>query len=110
MHLIKRPFIKAVLLTLVLSAQIMLCNGQSKSAGKTEITEWQFGKNGAVSITYDDGSYNQFKEPLPIMQNLNLPATFFIITSGIPQSKYHDGFNGRPVKHIMAESATIPTN
>src|SRR5665213_2246863 len=110
MHLIRRQFIKVALLTIIVGAQSILCYGQSKSAGQTEIMEWQYGKNGAVSITYDDGSYNQFKEALPIMERLNLPATFFIITGGIPGSKYHGRFIGRPVKQIIAESAAIPTN
>lgn len=87
---------------------VLICNAQS--VGKTEITEWQYGKNGAVSITYDDGSYNQFKGALPVMERLKLPATFFIITGGIPGSKYHGRFVGRPVKDIIAETATIPTN
>ena len=84
--------------------------GQSSPAGKTTVTEWQYGKNGALSITYDDGSYNQFKDALPIMEKLHLPATFFIITGGIPGSKYHGRFIGRPVKDIIAETATIPTS
>ncbi|WP_183572240.1 polysaccharide deacetylase family protein [Mucilaginibacter sp. X5P1] len=78
--------------------------------GHTEITKWQYGKNGAVSITYDDGNINQFKYALPIMERLKLPATFFIITGGIPGSTYHGKFIGRPVKDIISESATIPTN
>lgn len=78
--------------------------------GHTEITKWPEGKNGALSITYDDGSRNQFKYALPIMERLKLPATFFVITGGIPGSKYHGRFIGRPVKTIIAESATVPTN
>lgn len=78
--------------------------------GQTEITEWQYDKDGAVSITYDDGSYNQFTKALPIMERLKIPATFFIITGGIPGSKYHGRFIGRPVKSIIAESAMLPTN
>jgi len=78
--------------------------------GKTEITKWQFGKTGAVSLTYDDGSINQFRYALPIMERLKLPATFFVITGGIPESKYHGKFIGRSVKTIIKESATIPTN
>lgn len=91
-----------------MSFEVLICNAQS--VGKTEILEWQYGKNGALSITYDDGSYNQFKEALPVMERLKLPATFFIITGGIPGSKYHGRFIGRPVKEIITESATIPTN
>ena len=36
--------------------------------GQTEITKWQDGKTGAVSITYDDGSINQFRYALPLMR------------------------------------------
>ena len=79
-------------------------------SGHTEITKWPDGKNGALSITYDDGNINQFKYALPIMERLKLPATFFIITGGIPGSKYYGKFIGRPVKTIIAESVTIPTN
>lgn len=77
---------------------------------KTEITKWQDGKNAAVSLTYDDGSINQFKEALPIMNRLSLPATFYIITGQIPGSQYEGKFIGRPVKDIINETATIPTN
>lgn len=83
---------------------------QGNNIGQTTVTEWQYGKSGAVSITYDDGSYNQFKDALPIMERIGLPATFFIITGGIPGSKYQGRFIGRPVKDIIAESATVPTN
>src|ERR1700743_2376815 len=85
-------------------------NGKQVKVGETKITKLQFGKNGAVSLTYDDGSINQFKYALPIMERLKLPATFFVITGGIPGSTYHGKFIGRPVKTIIAESATIPTN
>jgi peptidoglycan/xylan/chitin deacetylase (PgdA/CDA1 family) len=79
-------------------------------AGQTEITRWQYGKNGAVSITYDDGSINQFKKAVPIMNKLNLPGTFFIITGNIPGSDYQPKFIGRPVNEIISESKTVPTN
>src|SRR6059058_5845722 len=78
--------------------------------GKTEITKWQYGKNGAVSLTYDDGSINQFRVAVPIMDSFALPATFFIITGDIPGSRYHGTFIGRPTKAIIAETANIPTN
>ncbi|MBS1525176.1 MAG: polysaccharide deacetylase family protein [Bacteroidetes bacterium] len=78
--------------------------------GTTTVTEWQYGKNGAVSLTYDDASRHQFTRALPIMERLKLPATFFVITGPITGSKYHGKFIGRPVKEIIRESATIPTN
>jgi hypothetical protein len=50
---------------------------------KTEITKWQYGKNGAVSLTYDDGSVNQFRIAVPIMDSFGFPATFDILTGTI---------------------------
>ena len=35
---------------------------------RTEITTWQYGKRGAVSLTYDDGTINQFRVAVPIME------------------------------------------
>jgi peptidoglycan/xylan/chitin deacetylase (PgdA/CDA1 family) len=78
--------------------------------GQTEITKWKDGKAGAVSITYDDGSINQFRYALPVMKRLNLPATFYIITGPIPGSKYQGKFIGRPVHDIITETVTVPTN
>ena len=77
---------------------------------KTEITRWQYAKTTAVSITYDDGSSNQFKTALPIMEKLKLPATFFVITGPIKGSFFPAKFVGRPVKEIISETLTIPTN
>ncbi len=79
-------------------------------AGQTEISKWQYGKTGAVSLTFDDGSINQFRVAAPIMDDLHLPATFFIITGEIPGSQYHGTFVGRPAKAIIEETATVPTS
>ncbi len=70
----------------------------AQQMGKTEITKWQDGKTAAVSITYDDGSSNQFKTALPIMERMKLPATFFVITGPVKGSVYPPKFVGRPVK------------
>ena len=78
--------------------------------GQTEITKWKYGRNGAVSITYDDGSINQFVKAVPIMNQLSMPGTFFINTGSIPGSKYQGKFIGRPVKEIITESKSVPTN
>ncbi|HEY4110802.1 polysaccharide deacetylase family protein [Puia sp.] len=93
------------LVTICLSTS--LCRAQSAT---TTITEWQYGKNGALSITYDDASRHQFTRALPLMQRLKLPATFFVITGPITGSQYHGKFVGRPVQEIIKESATIPTD
>jgi peptidoglycan/xylan/chitin deacetylase (PgdA/CDA1 family) len=101
------PFKSIALLAFTLSS--FIAYGQAQP-GHAEITKWQDAKNGAVSITYDDGNINQFRYALPIMERLKLPATFFIITGGIPGSTYHGRFIGRPVGDIISESATVPTN
>ncbi len=51
-----------------------------KANGQTTIAKWKDDKKAAVSITFDDGNRNQFKYALPILEQLNLPATFYIIT------------------------------
>lgn len=86
------------------------CLAQTAASGTTTITEWQYGKNGAVSLTYDDASRHQFTRALPVMERLKLPATFFVITGPITGSKYQGRFIGRPVQDIIKESATVPTN
>lgn len=100
---------KQSLLFVILLLFVASSHAQIKP-GYTEITKWPDDKNGALSITYDDGNINQFKYALPIMERLKLPATFFIITGGIPGSIYHGRFIGRPVKNIIAQSAATPTN
>ena len=89
---------------------ISSCTEKSKLTGQTEITKWKDGKLGAVSITYDDGIRTQFSEVLPIMDKLQLPATFFVITGPIKESNYPAKFVGRPVKEIINETAHIATN
>ena len=101
--------IKKSLFFILISSLAWAAKGQS-AIGRTEICKWQYNKKGAVSITYDDGSINQFRYALPVMEKLKLPATFFIITGGLPGSKYHGKFIGRPVKNIIAETIAIPTN
>ncbi|MGN6617781.1 MAG: polysaccharide deacetylase family protein [Ilyomonas sp.] len=86
------------------------CLLQQNIFSQTTITKWKDDKKGAVSITYDDGSINQFRYALPVMQRLKMPATFFIITGPIPGSKYQGKFIGRPVEDIIKETATVPTN
>ena len=99
--------LKRAAFILMLSYPIHICIAQT---GNTTISKWQDGKNGAVSITYDDASRLQFKRALPLMERMKLPATFFVITGPIAGSKYQGKFVGRPVQEIINESATVPTN
>jgi peptidoglycan/xylan/chitin deacetylase (PgdA/CDA1 family) len=91
---------------------VILCsaniNADEEVVGRTEILKWPGGKKAAVSITYDDGTENQFKVALPIMQRLGLPATFFIITGEVQGSKYKAKYFGKPLQELLHDST--PTN
>jgi peptidoglycan/xylan/chitin deacetylase (PgdA/CDA1 family) len=78
--------------------------------GQTEITTWQDDKAAAISLTFDDGSPNQFSAALPILNELSIPATFFIITGDVKGSLYHGKFIGRPVTDIIKGTADTLTN
>ncbi|MDB5144934.1 MAG: polysaccharide deacetylase family protein [Mucilaginibacter sp.] len=110
MYLTNQINLKTLFLCAAISFGAMLCKGQETAAGTTTVAKWQYGKNGAVSITYDDASRNQFLKALPVMERLKMPATFFVITGPIQGSKYQGEFIGRPVQEIIKESATVPTN
>ena len=103
-------FINKMLITGILNVIFLSAAHAQTSIGQTEITKWQYGKKGAVSITYDDGTINQFRVAVPIMNRLGLPGTFYINTGTLPDSKYTEKFIGRPVGKIIEESKTIPTN
>jgi len=107
MNLIARANLKCLLFTSITCLSTIVCEAQ---VATTTVTEWQYGKNGAVSLTYDDASRHQFTRALPVMERLKLPATFFVITGPITGSKYQGKFIGRPVEEIIKESATIATN
>ena len=85
------------------------CTNPQGNTGTTTITKWQDGKKGAVSLTYDDGSINQFRKAIPLMNELDMPGTFFINTGSFPGSTYRGTFIGRDVKEIIEETATIST-
>jgi peptidoglycan/xylan/chitin deacetylase (PgdA/CDA1 family) len=86
------------------------CTTNKTPVGQTSITEWQGGKTGAVSITYDDGIRTQFSAVLPIMEQMHLPGTFFVITGPIIGSHYPSKFIGRPIKDIISSTAKTPTD
>ncbi len=95
---------------LLLVLTVACSQKDSDNIGQTEIMKWQDGKNGAISLTYDDGSINQFRVALPLMDKQEFPATFYINTGSIPGSKYSAKFIGRPVEEIIKETATAPTD
>ncbi len=77
---------------------------------QTQVLKWQDGKEGCVTLTYDDGSENQFRFAVPLMNERGLPATFFVNTGDIPGSKYQPTFIGRPIQEIVRESKTALTD
>jgi len=85
------------------------CTNNQK-AGETVITTWQNNKSAAVSLTFDDGSPNQFSQALPILNKLNIPATFYIITGEVAGSSYQGKFTGRSVADIIKGTADTLTN
>ena len=95
-----------------LSGLIILfaCANNDKHFGETEIVKWKDNKVGAISITYDDASINQFRQALPIMDTLDFKGTFFINTADIPGSQYAPKFVGRPLPEIVKETTRSPTN
>ncbi len=98
-------------LTVIFLLWLISCSDPDKEPnGYTTIEKWQDGKTAAVSLTYDDGSANQFNVALLIMNRLELPATFFINTGNISGSEYQRKFIGRPIDQIIKETETIPTN
>ncbi len=97
----------ALLLCLIGS---MIYGGCGTQASQTEILKWPAGKRGAVSLTYDGGTINQFRVALPIMNELGFPATFFIVTGEIGGSDYTQTFLGRPIEEIAQDARRSPTD
>lgn len=91
-------------------ATCLLLTFLTSNSQKTEITKWQNGKTAAISLTFDDGSPNQFSVALPMLNELKIPATFFIITGDVAGSQYHGKFIGRPVEDIIRGTADTLTN
>lgn len=85
------------------------CGPKDPIVGQTEITKWQGNKQGAVSITFDDGIVNQLTIAKPILDSLDLKATFYIITGKVEGSG-RGKFIGRNPQEIIDETAQIPTD
>ncbi|MDN3687773.1 polysaccharide deacetylase family protein [Cyclobacterium jeungdonense] len=96
-----------VLLGLIL---IFSCSPErGKQIGVTNVTKWKDDKKTAISITYDDGTINQFTVAKPIMDKFQMPGTFYIITGKIDGSQ-KGKFIGRPKEEIIEETKFTETN
>src|SRR5687767_1487546 len=76
------------------------CSRTEDGVGTSEIMNWENGKQGAISITYDDASINQFRQALPIMDTLGIKGTFFINTAHIRDNRIPPKYIGRPIEEI----------
>ena len=89
---------------------ISCTENEFKPIGHTEITKWKDGKSSAVSLTYDGGTINQFQVALPVMNRLEFPATFFIVTGEVGDSRYERSFIGRSLEEIVSGTEDTLTN
>lgn len=101
---------KSTTLSFALIAFLLSACSERNNEVMTEIANWKGGKNGAISITYDDASINQFRQALPIMDTLGIKGTFFINTAHIQDNQIPPKYFGRPLQEIIRETASQPTN
>ncbi|MFB6249605.1 MAG: polysaccharide deacetylase family protein [Salinibacter sp.] len=98
-------------LAAVVSILAVLAAGPAAAqVGETTIAKWQHGRSGAVSITFDDGTINQFRIARPLLNERGLPGTFYIVTGALPGSRATGRFVGRPVEDIIASTAEDTTS
>lgn len=55
-----------------------------------EVAEIYNFKHCILSITFDDGTQNQFQVAQPILNSRNIPATFYIVTNQLKDSLYRN--------------------
>jgi peptidoglycan/xylan/chitin deacetylase (PgdA/CDA1 family) len=101
---------KAKVTLVIITLYFLSCDIKTtENIGHTIITKWPEDKRSAISITYDDGTINQFTVARPIMNRLGLPGTFYIITGKVEGSGTGQ-FIGRPARQIINETKSIKTN
>jgi peptidoglycan/xylan/chitin deacetylase (PgdA/CDA1 family) len=89
---------------------IFFAGCSSQQTLKTEIAKWQDNKKAAVSLTFDDGTRNQFAVAMPMLDELKMPATFYVITGEIEGSQYQGKYIGRPIDDVIRSTGDTPTN
>lgn len=83
-------------------ALAMCCGGCSKSVskGEYEMAPWPYGKQCAVTFTFDDGCPNQLTAGIPIFEKYNCLATFYLVKDWV-------GGNWAPWDDVSAKGHEI---
>lgn len=75
------------------------------------VQPWPYGKQAAVSLTFDDILPGQFNNAMPKMDELGIPGTFFIITSQVGTISWTDLQSAANKGHeIGSHTVTAPTD
>jgi peptidoglycan/xylan/chitin deacetylase (PgdA/CDA1 family) len=82
---------------------------RDENVGETSITKWKDDKKTTISITYDDGIITQFTVAKPIMDKLEMPGTFYIITGKLDGAQ-KGKFIGRAKEEIIEETKLTKTD
>jgi len=67
--------------------------------------DWQAAAKPAVVVTFDDGYADNFLEALPILEEVGVPATFFVSTGTIGTRRE---FWWHELEHIILEGSNLP--
>jgi peptidoglycan/xylan/chitin deacetylase (PgdA/CDA1 family) len=67
--------------------------------------DWQAAVKPAVAVTFDDGYADNFLEALPILEEVGVPATFFVSTGTIGTRQE---FWWHELEHIILEGSNLP--
>jgi len=76
-----KTYTKLYLIPLLVFLSVLSADAQNKDQINAEICTWLHNKPGAISITFDDGSYEQFEYAFPILEKYNIKGTFSIVGS-----------------------------
>lgn len=72
-----------------------------------EIAPFYNFKRGALSITFDDGVPSQFDNAVPLLNQMNIPATFYIITRDLKNNQFRNKVNEAFLTHHEIGSHTV---
>jgi len=89
----------------MVSFLILLAHGVKTEGAfaDTYITEFGGGATGAYTFTFDDGTLNQWQYALPVLNEHNIHATFFLIGSSV--EAWYSVVGGVHVPHVLNMAA-----